>query len=82
MIGDDRALARVVEKCLQAAPTAIAHTKRLLQASLHADPRRTIEDVVAAQMDCLRSWDLREANRAWDEKREARFHLRPPMTRP
>ena len=76
----DAALARVVEKCLQAAPTAAAHTKRLLHASFHADPRRTIEDVVAAQMDCLRSWELREANRAWDAKREARFY--PPPNRP
>lgn len=76
----DAALARVVEKCLQAAPTAAAHTKRLLQASFHADPRRMIEDVVAAQMDCLRSWELREANRAWAEKREARFY--PPPNRP
>lgn len=76
----DAALARVVEKCLQAAPTAAAHTKRLLQASFHADPRRMIEDVVAAQMDCLRSWELREANRAWAEQREVRFY--PPPNRP
>lgn len=74
----DAALERVVAKCLEAAPTASAHTKRLLQASFHQDPRARIEDVVAAQMECLRSLEMREANRAWDEKREARYHPPPP----
>ncbi|MGH7264913.1 MAG: enoyl-CoA hydratase/isomerase family protein [Candidatus Rokuibacteriota bacterium] len=76
----DAALARVVARCLEAAPTAARHTKRLLQASFHEDPRRTIDEVVAAQMDCMRSWELAEANRAWDEKREARFHPGPTGT--
>lgn len=76
----DAALARLVEKCLQAAPTAVAHTKRLLHASFHGDPRRMIDDVVAAQVACLRSWELEEANRAWEERREARFY--PPPARP
>jgi enoyl-CoA hydratase/carnithine racemase len=74
----DRALARVVGRCLEASPTAAARTKRLLQASFHSDPRALIEDVVAAQLECLHSWELGEANRAWDEKREARFF--PPPT--
>ncbi len=80
----DAALARVLEKCLEAAPTAAAHTKRLLQASFHADPRTLVEDVVAAQIECLRSWELGEANRAWDAKREARYYppLGPPPARP
>jgi enoyl-CoA hydratase/carnithine racemase len=73
----DATLARVVARCLEAAPTAAGHTKRLLLASFHADPRSLIEDVVAAQMQCMRSWELGEANRAWDEKREARFFPRP-----
>jgi enoyl-CoA hydratase/enoyl-CoA hydratase/3-hydroxyacyl-CoA dehydrogenase len=76
----DAALARILEKCLEGAPTAARHTKRLLQASFHADPRAMIDDVVAAQMACMQSWDLREANRAWDEKREPRYH--PPPARP
>jgi enoyl-CoA hydratase/carnithine racemase len=76
----DAALARVLEKCLEAAPTAAAHTKRLLQASFHGDSRAMIEEVVAAQMACIRSWEMAEANRAWDEKREARYH--PPPARP
>jgi enoyl-CoA hydratase/carnithine racemase len=76
----DATLRRVIGHCLEAAPTATRHTKRLLQASFHADPRGMVEDIVAAQMECLRSWELREANRAWDEKREARFY--PPPAPP
>jgi len=72
----DAALRRVIDQCLEAAPTATRHTKRLLLASFHGDPRAMIEDVVAAQMECMDSWELLEANRAWDEKREPRFH--PP----
>jgi enoyl-CoA hydratase/carnithine racemase len=71
-------LRRVIDKCLEAAPTATRHTKRLLLASFHVDPRDLIDDVVAAQMECMRSWELAEANRAWDERREARFF--PPPT--
>ena len=69
----DAELRRVIERCHEAAPTATRHTKRLLLASFHADPRALIDDVVAAQMECMRSWELTEANRAWDERREARF---------
>jgi 2-(1,2-epoxy-1,2-dihydrophenyl)acetyl-CoA isomerase len=74
----DAALAGVLARCLDAAPTAAGHTKRLLHTSFHEDPRATVEDLVAAQVACLRSWELAEANQAWDEKREARFHPPPP----
>jgi 2-(1,2-epoxy-1,2-dihydrophenyl)acetyl-CoA isomerase len=67
-------LRRVLDRCLEAAPTATGHTKRLLLASFHVDPRELVEPVVSAQLECLRSWELAEANRAWDETREARFH--------
>jgi enoyl-CoA hydratase/carnithine racemase len=73
----DAELGRVLGKCLEAAPTATGHTKRLLLASFHADPRGLVDDVVAAQMECMRSWELAEANRAWDERREARFFPPP-----
>jgi enoyl-CoA hydratase/carnithine racemase len=73
----DAELRRVIDRCLEAAPTATRHTKRLLLASFHADPRALIEDVVAAQMECMRSWELAEANRAWDERREPRFFPPP-----
>ena len=69
----DTELRRVIDKCLAAAPTAARHTKRLLLASFHTDPRALIDDVVAAQMECMRTWELAEANRAWGERREARF---------
>jgi enoyl-CoA hydratase/carnithine racemase len=73
----DAELRRLIDKCFEAAPTATRHTKRLLLASFHADPRGLIDDVVAAQMECMRSWELGEANRAWDERREARFFPPP-----
>jgi enoyl-CoA hydratase/carnithine racemase len=71
-------LRRVLDRCLEAAPTAACHTKRLLLASFHEDPRELIDEVVAAQMECMRSWELGEANRAWDERRDARFFPPPP----
>jgi enoyl-CoA hydratase len=70
-------LRRVIDKCLAAAPTATRHTKRLLLASFHQDPRALIDDVIAAQMECMGARDLLEANRAWDERREARFFPPP-----
>jgi enoyl-CoA hydratase/carnithine racemase len=73
----DATLERVLARCREAAPTATRHTKRLLQASFHVDPRAAIEDLVAAQMECMRSWELVEANRAWTAKREARFYPPP-----
>jgi enoyl-CoA hydratase/carnithine racemase len=69
----DARLARVVEQACQASRTATGHAKRLLHESFHRDPRAMIEDVLRAQMDCLGSWELQEANRAWDEGREARY---------
>lgn len=73
----DDELRRVIARCLEAAPTATRHTKRLLQASFHGNPRSLVEDLVAAQMECMRSWELAEANRAWDERRDARFFPPP-----
>jgi hypothetical protein len=64
-------LRRVIEKCLAAAPTATRHTKRLRLVSFHMDPRTLVSDVVAAQTECMRAWELDEANRAWDERRAA-----------
>jgi hypothetical protein len=37
-----------------------------------------IEDVMRAQRECMTSWELEQANRAWDERREPRFY--PPPT--
>jgi enoyl-CoA hydratase/carnithine racemase len=73
----ERTLASILDKARSAAPTATAHTKRLLQQSFHRDPRASLEDVLRAQDECARSWEMDEANRAWREKREARYD-RPP----
>ncbi len=78
--GVEAALAGIVEKAFHASRTATGHAKRLLHASFHHDPRALIEDVVRAQNDCMTSWEMREANRAWDERREARFY--PPPSGP
>lgn len=74
-------LERVLAKARAAAPTAAAHTKRLLHESFHADPRALIEDLVRAQHACLASWEIDEANRAWQDKREAVFYPPPPRPR-
>jgi len=74
----EAALADVVARARGASPTAAAHTKRLLHESFHRDPRAMIEDVVRAQQDCMASWEIDEANRAWREKREAVFWPRTP----
>jgi enoyl-CoA hydratase/carnithine racemase len=76
----DRTLASVIEKARGAAPTATGHTKRLLHESFHRDPRAILEDVLRAQGECAASWEMDEANRAWREKREARFYP-PPRPR-
>jgi enoyl-CoA hydratase/carnithine racemase len=75
----DRTVAAIVEKARAASPTANAHTKRLLHSSFHRDPREQLEDVLRAQDECVASWEMQEANRAWHEKREARFY--PPRPR-
>ncbi len=73
----DLTLGRIIERALQAAPTAIRHTKRLLHQSFHADPRAMIEEVIRAQNECMLSWELAAANQAWLEKREASFYPPP-----
>jgi enoyl-CoA hydratase/carnithine racemase len=74
--GVDAALADLVARVRQQAPTANAHIKRLLHDSFHRDPRAAVEDVMAAELECLASWETAEANRAWLDKREAVFHPR------
>jgi enoyl-CoA hydratase/carnithine racemase len=69
----DSTLAAIVGKARAASPTANAHAKRLLQQSFHEDPRTLIETVLRAQQDCMASWETAEANRAWQEKRDAVF---------
>ena len=70
----DAAVARVIASVRKAAPTATAHTKRLLHESFHRDPRAMIEAVVRSQNACMATWETAEANRAWREGREAEYH--------
>src|SRR5262249_61083460 len=72
----ERHLATVVGKAFQTSRTATGHAKRLLQASFHRDPRSMIEELMAAQRECMGSWEIAEANRAWDERDTARYY--PP----
>jgi enoyl-CoA hydratase/carnithine racemase len=74
----DAALAGIVEKTFHSSRTATGHAKRLLHASFHRDPRDMIEEVMRAQHECMTSWEMERANRAWDERREPRFYPPPP----
>jgi enoyl-CoA hydratase/carnithine racemase len=75
----DATLTSIIERVRQQAPTANAHIKRLLNESFHREPRAAVEDVMAAQRECLASDETAEANRAWVEKREAVYF--PPRRR-
>jgi enoyl-CoA hydratase/carnithine racemase len=72
----ERAVQDIVARARTASPTAVGHTKRLLHESFHRDPRAMIEELVRSQHACMTSWEIDEANRAWQERREAVFH--PP----
>ena len=74
----DAKLRTILDRAFHASRTATGHAKRLLHQSFHLDPRALIEEVVRAQAECMASWEIREANRAWDEKREARYYPPPP----
>ncbi len=75
----ERTLEGILARARAASPTAVAHTKRLLHESFHRDPRAMIEEIVRSQNACMASWEIEEANSAWQEKREAVFH--PPRRR-
>jgi enoyl-CoA hydratase/carnithine racemase len=70
-------LAAIVEQSCHASRTATAHAKRLLHRSFHEDPRALIEEVLDAQADCMRSWEMAAANRAWEARRDVRFYPPP-----
>lgn len=69
----------VAGKAFLASRTATGHAKRLLHESFHRDPRAMGEDVLEAQRACMSSWEIREANRAWNEGREATFYPPPDL---
>jgi enoyl-CoA hydratase/carnithine racemase len=78
--GVEAALAPIIGRVREQAPTANAHIKRLLHESFHRDPRAAVEDVMAAELECLASWEVQHANRDWQEKRTepTTFYPRPP----
>jgi len=76
--GVDAALAGIAEKTFHSSRTATGHAKRLLHDSFHQDPRTMIEEMMRAQRECMTSWEMEEANRAWDERREPLFYPPPP----
>jgi enoyl-CoA hydratase/carnithine racemase len=71
------AIGRIVQKAFHSSRTATGHAKRLLHASFHRDPREMIEEIVRTQNECMGSWEMDIANRAWDERREAQFYPQP-----
>lgn len=74
----DETLRGIVEKAFHSSRTATGHAKRLLHASFHRDPREMIEELMRVQGECMASWEIELANRAWDERREPRFYPPPP----
>jgi enoyl-CoA hydratase/carnithine racemase len=74
----DAVVERLIAKVRAAAPTATAHTKRLLHESFHRDPRAMIEELVRTQDACMATWETAEANRAWQEQREAKYYPEAP----
>jgi enoyl-CoA hydratase/carnithine racemase len=65
----------LIDSSFSASRTAVAESKRLLQQSFHRDPRSMVEDLVAAEMRCHQSWELRVANEAWSQREaEVRFY--------
>jgi enoyl-CoA hydratase/carnithine racemase len=76
----DARLARLLARVKEMAPTATAHTKRWLHESFHRDPRTLVDDLLRSQEACFASGEADEANRAWMERRPARFYP-PPASR-
>jgi len=68
----DGMIADVARKVREASPIATGHTKRLLHESFHRDPRgHIVEEILKSQEECMVSWQTAEANRAWQEQRDA-----------
>ncbi|HLG71022.1 MAG TPA: enoyl-CoA hydratase/isomerase family protein [Chloroflexota bacterium] len=69
-------LAQIVGRAGYASRTAVAATKRMLQASFHRDPRSMVDELIALQRECHASWELQLANEAWSRKEDVRFFPR------
>jgi len=70
----ERMVRDIAAKVRHASPIATGHTKRLLHESFHRDPRGpVIEDILKAQAECMASRETADANRSWQESRDAVF---------
>jgi hypothetical protein len=50
----------------------------LLVPAAQIDPKLVEEEIMRAQQDCMESWEIEAANRAWDaSKTDVRFYARP-----
>lgn len=72
----DNKLGEIVDQAFHASRTAVAESKRLLLESFHRDPRTMVDDLIAAELTCDASWELRLANEAWSRKADVRFFPR------
>jgi enoyl-CoA hydratase/carnithine racemase len=72
----DAKLAEIVDKAFHASRTAVAECKSLLLQSFHRDPRGMVDELVASEMRCYRSWELQLANEAWSRKEDVRYFPR------
>lgn len=73
----EETLQDIVDKSFHTSRTAVAESKRLLLQSYHCDPRKMVDELVAAQMRCYASWELAAANAAWSQKEDVRFFPGP-----
>jgi enoyl-CoA hydratase/carnithine racemase len=69
-------LAEVAELAFHSSRTAVAATKRLLRESFARDARTMVEELIAAQRECMASWELGAANDAWARKEDVRYFPR------
>jgi enoyl-CoA hydratase/3-hydroxyacyl-CoA dehydrogenase len=69
----EAALHSLQEKIAGASSTATAQAKKLINMSLHHDPRTLVEELIAAQDVCISSRETAEANQAWQQKRPPEF---------
>jgi enoyl-CoA hydratase len=72
----EQTLDELLQKSFHASRTAVAESKRLLLESFHRDPRGMIDELVAAEAACHRSWELQLANEGWQRREEVRFFPR------
>ncbi|MBV9174679.1 MAG: hypothetical protein JOZ81_31845, partial [Chloroflexi bacterium] len=64
-------LGEVIDQAYRASRTAVGISKRLLLESFHRDPRTMVDELIEAERACFASWELKAANAAWADRKEA-----------